>query len=87
MFTIETGVNGAVRTSTRTVETFAEAQARADRWAASNSQGSYWARVTDSTGREVYRPAAPRRDGYCKHGTYVGGIGVDWMCGPCENGE
>lgn len=25
-------------------------------------------------------------DGYCKHGTYVGGIGVDWMCHKCEMG-
>lgn len=23
----------------------------------------------------------------CKHGTYVGGIGVDWICGACESGE
>lgn len=27
-----------------------------------------------------------RREGYCKHGKYVGGIGIDWMCGPCEDG-
>lgn len=25
--------------------------------------------------------------GYCKHGVYVGGCGVDWMCGACEAGE
>jgi hypothetical protein len=24
--------------------------------------------------------------GYCKHGTYVGGCGIDWMCGYCESG-
>ena len=24
-------------------------------------------------------------DGYCKHGVYVGGCGVDWMCSRCEN--
>jgi|WetSurMetagenome_2_1015567.scaffolds.fasta_scaffold280367_1 hypothetical protein len=23
----------------------------------------------------------------CKHGTYVGGCGIDWMCGKCEMGE
>jgi len=23
----------------------------------------------------------------CKHGTYVGGCGIDWMCGRCEVGE
>lgn len=23
----------------------------------------------------------------CKHGAYVGGSGIDWMCGPCESGE
>ena len=25
-------------------------------------------------------------DGYCMHGKYVGGIGIDWMCGMCEDG-
>lgn len=24
--------------------------------------------------------------GYCRHGVYVGGCGVDWMCGACEAG-
>lgn len=24
--------------------------------------------------------------GCCKHGVYVGGCGVDWMCGRCEMG-
>jgi hypothetical protein len=28
----------------------------------------------------------PERDGYCEHGVYVGGCGIDWMCGYCENG-
>lgn len=23
----------------------------------------------------------------CPHGVYVGGCGVDWMCGRCESGE
>jgi len=23
----------------------------------------------------------------CKHGVYVGGCGIDWMCGRCESGE
>ena len=23
----------------------------------------------------------------CRHGVYVGGIGIDWMCGRCEFGE
>ena len=27
------------------------------------------------------------RNGYCPHGVYVGGIGIDWMCGRCEDGE
>lgn len=22
----------------------------------------------------------------CEHGTYVGGCGIDWMCGSCESG-
>ena len=25
-------------------------------------------------------------EGYCRHGKYVGGCGVDWMCGACEDG-
>lgn len=25
--------------------------------------------------------------GHCFHGTYVGGCGIDWMCGWCESGE
>lgn len=25
--------------------------------------------------------------GYCFHGTYVGGCGIDWMCGYCESSE
>lgn len=25
-------------------------------------------------------------DGYCEHGTHVGGCGIDWLCGPCEDG-
>jgi len=23
----------------------------------------------------------------CEHGTYVGGCGRDWLCGPCELGD
>lgn len=23
--------------------------------------------------------------GHCRHGVYVGGSGIDWMCGPCED--
>lgn len=26
-------------------------------------------------------------DGYCIHGNWVGGCGVDWMCGQCESDE
>lgn len=26
-------------------------------------------------------------DGYCPHGVYVGGCGIDWMCGACECGD
>lgn len=26
-------------------------------------------------------------EGYCFHGQYVGGCGIDWMCGYCESGE
>jgi hypothetical protein len=26
-------------------------------------------------------------EGHCRHGVYVGGCGVDWMCGACEDGS
>lgn len=26
-------------------------------------------------------------NGYCRHGRYVGGMGIDYMCGACESGE
>jgi hypothetical protein len=29
----------------------------------------------------------PRQEGYCIHGTYVGGCGIDHMCGRCEDGD
>lgn len=25
-------------------------------------------------------------EGHCRHGRYLGGCGIDWMCGPCEDG-
>jgi len=27
------------------------------------------------------------KDGYCKHGIYVGGVMEDYICGYCEDGE
>jgi len=27
------------------------------------------------------------QDGYCEHGVYVGGCGIDYICGQCESGE
>lgn len=37
---------------------------------------------------EQYRAyRAGELDGYCVHGVYVGGCGIDWMCGICESGE
>ena len=35
----------------------------------------------DSNDPEFRDPA-----GYCEHGKYVGGCGIDWMCGWCEDG-
>jgi hypothetical protein len=26
------------------------------------------------------------QEGHCKHGVYVGGCGIDWMCQMCESG-
>lgn len=36
---------------------------------------------------EALRLRSWRRDdsGTCRHGAYVGGSGIDWMCGPCED--
>jgi hypothetical protein len=43
---------------------------------------------------EMYEPVGDPQDdgardpdGYCKHGVYVGGCGIDWMCGACECGD
>lgn len=47
MFAVETGVHGAVRTSTREFENLLDAEAFARRWARSNSIGSYWAEITE----------------------------------------
>lgn len=26
-------------------------------------------------------------DGFCRHGVFTGGVGIDWICGACEDGE
>lgn len=37
--------------------------------------------------REENQPAQYGADSdFCEHGTYVGGCGIDWMCGDCELG-
>lgn len=56
----------------------------------SKSNGNY------TTGRNRVAPKWKRQErdmydrhqsGYCPHGVYVGGCGIDWMCGRCESGE
>lgn len=51
---------------------------------------------TYTTGRNRIAPMWKRQErdslwrqqaGYCEHGVYVGGCGIDWMCGRCESGE
>lgn len=51
---------------------------------------------TYTTGRNRIAPMWKRHErdmywrhksGYCEHGVYVGGCGIDWMCGRCESGE
>ena len=32
-------------------------------------------------------PVEPIPPGYCPHGKYVGGCGIDWMCQACEMGD
>lgn len=47
--------------------------------------------VADALGMLLAQDRSRRDDqaeeGYCRHGVYVGGIGIDWMCGACESGE
>lgn len=45
-FAVEYGVHGAHRISNREFPTLGEAEAFAQRWARSNSQGHYWAEVS-----------------------------------------
>jgi hypothetical protein len=42
-------------------------------------------RIT-SHAEAMYRFAKPD-NGYCEHGTYVGGVMEDFMCGYCEQGD
>lgn len=56
----------------------------------SKSTGTY----TTGKGRNIPAWKRHERDmydrheaGYCQHGVYVGGCGIDWMCGACESGE
>lgn len=36
--------------------------------------------------RTPIQSICPNPHDHCVHGTYVGGCGIDWMCGPCEMG-
>lgn len=45
LFTVTTGVRGAHRVTVRHFDTYEDALARAERWAASNSVGSYFALI------------------------------------------
>jgi hypothetical protein len=42
------------------------------------------ARVRIIAAREAYYSGESQ--GVCPHGVYVGGCGIDWMCGYCEDG-
>lgn len=41
-------------------------------------------RAHEHSRREIEMRHERQNDGVCRHGTYVGGCGIDWMCGPCE---
>lgn len=43
--------------------------------------------MDDSDNRVGQDDGARDPDGYCKHGVYVGGCGIDWMCRQCEDGD
>jgi hypothetical protein len=49
------------------------------------------ARLTEMKGHAVDRTRLREREaaeaGYCRHGKYVGGMGIDWMCHYCEMGD
>lgn len=51
----------------------------------------YGETVTCGHCEEFHRAKYPQGWSYypgdtCPHGTYVGGCGIDWMCGACEGG-
>lgn len=43
--------------------------------------------LEDVLAHDRYERDALAREGHCRHGVYVGGCGIDWMCGPCEDGS
>lgn len=49
------------------------------------ARGSSAAQYEIEIGNRVKAVIHPRKSGYCKHGTYVGGCGIDYMCGQCES--
>lgn len=43
--------------------------------------------LDDVLANDRYERDALARPGHCRHGVYVGGCGIDWMCGACEDGQ
>lgn len=44
-------------------------------------------RLKDSIAERLHQQRAEAWEaGYCIHGKYVGGIGIDWICQRCEDG-
>lgn len=53
------------------------------------TQTDSWIRTVEVISGTAYINGIPvhAEEGYCPHGSYTGGCGVDWMCGACEMGE
>lgn len=43
--------------------------------------------LADILAHDRFERDALAPEGHCRHGRYVGGCGIDWMCGPCEEGS
>jgi hypothetical protein len=53
IYTVEYGVHGASRITTREFDELDAATAHGERWSRSNSTGHYWAEVIDGSGKVV----------------------------------
>lgn len=60
-----------------------EERQRLERWTTSNGCPSDCDRTYAGSGHQG--GWSSDHNGACRHGVYVGGSGIDWMCGTCED--